>query len=401
MSKAVDITPSGAPATLVAVLRQRADTQAQRRAFGYLPSSGGPVEELSYAGLDRKARELAARLEAEQPPGSRLLLVYPPGLDFVVAFFACLYAGMVAVPLPLPTSRKRAQRQLAAAADAEASAWLTVGSARRMLDAHAAGAAAGPVTVLATDGEPSHRAEDWSGRCPDRTDLAFLQYTSGSTGTPRGVMVTHGNLMANSAAIQEKFALTERDTSVIWLPPFHDMGLIGGVLQPVYAGFPALLMPPQTLLRDPGAWLEAISEHRATISGGPNFGYEHCIRHIDAERAAGLDLSGWRVAFNGAEPIRADTQERFADAFAGSGFDAGAFFACYGIAEATLLVTGAVRGAGARVLTVDGDELALRKRAVPSPEGTRRLVGCGTPPPPPGADRRRRARLCRSRGHGR
>ncbi|QTZ90350.1 non-ribosomal peptide synthetase [Streptomyces auratus] len=386
MNKAVDLAPADITAampadatTLVDVLRHRADVQAQRRAFGYLPSAGGPVEELSYAELDRKVRELAARLEVEQPPGSRLLLLYPPGLDFVVAFFACLYAGMVAVPLPLPTSRKRAQRQLAAAADAEAAAWLTVGSARRMLDEHAADAGAGSILVVATDGEPAHRAEDWSGRGPGRDDLAFLQYTSGSTGEPRGVMVTHRNLMANSAAIQEKFQLTGQDSSVIWLPPFHDMGLIGGVLQPVHTGFPALLMPPQTLLRDPASWLAAIADHRATISGGPNFGYEHCIRHIGAERAAGLDLSSWRVAFNGAEPIRADTQERFAEAFAGAGFDARAFFACYGIAEATLLVTGAARGAGARVLTVDGDALALEGRAVPSPDGTRRLVGCGTP----------------------
>jgi amino acid adenylation domain-containing protein len=377
VNKATDTT--AAAITLVDVLRHRAADQPRRRAFGFLPAAGGPVRELTYAELDRQARELAARLQADHPAGSRMLLLYPPGLDFPVAFFACLYAGMVAVPMPLPTSRKRAQRQLAAAANARAAAWLTVGASRRMLLDHAGGAEAGPVAVLATDEEPTHRAEDWSGHCPDPADLAFLQYTSGSTGSPRGVMVTHRNVMANSRAIQEKFALTARDSSVIWLPPFHDMGLIGGVLQPVYTGFPALLMPPQAFLRDPGAWLEAVSEHRATVSGGPNFAYAHAVQHVDRQRAAGLDLSSWRVAFNGAEPIRAETQEDFASAFAAAGFDPGAFFACYGIAEATLLVTGAVRGAGARVLSVDGDHLALHGQAVPVVEGGRRLVGCGTP----------------------
>ncbi|MEU6064800.1 amino acid adenylation domain-containing protein [Streptomyces sp. NPDC047082] len=379
MTKAIDMTPPADATTLVAVLRHRAEAQPQRRAFGFLPAAGGPVEEVSYAELDRRVRELAARLEAEHPAGSRMLLLFPPGLDFVVAFFACLYAGMVAVPMPLPTSRKRAQRQLGAAADAGAAAWLTVAASRRMLDAHAADAGSDPVSVLTTDGMATHRAEDWSERCPSPDDLAFLQYTSGSTGNPRGVMVTHRNLMANSAVIREKFGLTDQDSSVIWLPPFHDMGLIGGILQPVYTGFPALLMPPQALMRDPGSWLEAMSEHRATVSGGPNFGYEHCVRHIDAERAARLDLSNWRVAFNGAEPIRGETQDAFAHAFAMAGFDPRAFFPCYGIAEATLLVTGADRGAGSRSLAVDGDQLALHGRAVPVVEGGRRLVGCGTP----------------------
>lgn len=380
MSHAIDMTPSTDVSTLVDVLSHRAEAQPRCRAFGFLRATGEVAEELTYAELDRRVRALAARLEAEHLAGSRLLLLYPPGLDFVVAFFACLYAGMVAVPMPLPTSRKRAQRQLAAADDARVAAWLTVSASRKMLDEHAANAGGGPGAVLTTDGAPTHRAEDWSGRRPAPADLAFLQYTSGSTGAPRGVMVTHHNLMANSEAIREKFALTARDSSVIWLPPFHDMGLIGGILQPVHTGFPALLMSPQALMRDPGSWLEAISEHRATVSGGPNFGYAHCVRHIDAERTAGLDLSSWRVAFNGAEPIRAESQDSFAEAFAAQGFDPRAFAACYGIAEATLLVSGADRGEGARVLAVDGDQLALHGRVVPAAEGCgRRLVSCGAP----------------------
>ncbi|WP_405945142.1 amino acid adenylation domain-containing protein [Streptomyces sp. NBC_00932] len=380
MSHAIDMSPSTDMSTLVDVLSHRAEAQPHRRAFGFLRATGGMAEELSYAELDGRVRALAARLESEHPSGSRLLLLYPPGLDFVVGFLACLYAGMVAVPMPLPTSRKRAQRQLAAATDARVAAWLTVAASRRMLDEHAADAGGGPVTVHTTDGAPTHRADDWSGRRPAPADLAFLQYTSGSTGAPRGVMVTHHNLMANAEAIRSKFALTAQDSSVIWLPPFHDMGLIGGILQPVHTGFPALLMSPQALMRDPGSWLEAISEHRATVSGGPNFGYAHCVRHIDAERAAGLDLSSWRVAFNGAEPIRAESQDGFAEAFAAQGFDPRAFFACYGIAEATLLVSGADRGEGARVLAVDDDQLALHGRAVPAAEGRGiRLVSCGAP----------------------
>ncbi len=243
-----------------------------------------------------------------------------------------------------------------------------------------AGRAAG-IAWLATDEIADARAEGWVEHDPARDSLAMIQYTSGSTRRPKGVMVSHANLVDNARAICDAFEARDNTTSVFWLPAYHDMGLIGGVLAPVYSGVSIIVMAPATFLKNPFVWLDTISKSGAMISGGPNFAYDLCVRKITAEQRATLDLSAWSLAFIGAEAIRPATLDRFAEAFAPCGFRREAFYPCYGLAEATLMVTGAKRGAGAVVRAFSDDALA-QDRVQPLPDTAphaRRLVGCGAP----------------------
>jgi amino acid adenylation domain-containing protein len=331
-----------AAATLVDLLRLRAE-QAATPALTFL-TDGVKEAQLSYQELDRQARTIAAQLQRLGAQGERVLLLYAPGLEYIAAFFGCLYAGAVAVPAypPQPNSLKRMLPRLELiASDAKASVVLTtqtlalMGRVLLARNPHFQG-----VRWIASDTLSPRLAEGWREPelCADT--LAFLQYTSGSTSAPKGVMLTHQNLLHNLERIHTCFGHSPASHGVIWLPPYHDMGLIGGILQPIYGGFPVALMSPVTFLRSPLRWLEAVSRYRATTSGGPNFAYELCIRKTTPEQRARLDLSSWRVAFNGAEPVRADTLERFAEAFAPAGFRPEAFYPCYGLAEATLIAAG-------------------------------------------------------------
>ncbi|HEX3526027.1 MAG TPA: amino acid adenylation domain-containing protein [Thermoanaerobaculia bacterium] len=329
------------PVTVAGLLRLRAAESADREAYLFLADGEADGERLTWGELDRRARAISRALRASLRPSDRALLLYPPGLDFVAAFFGCLYAGVVAVPAYPPRPNDRTLDRLRAVArDAEPSAALTTASLLAL--AGRAPELAG-ARWIATDTleAPDTLDEDLP---EDPEALAFLQYTSGSTSTPKGVMVTHANLMHNEAAISEAFRQDESSVVVGWLPLYHDMGLIGNVLQPLHAGSRAVLMAPAAFLQRPRRWLEAISRHRATTSGGPSFAYELCVRRIPPEQRAGLDLRSWRLAFNGAEPVRADTMERFAAAFAPCGFDPAAFYPCYGLAEATLFVSGGEAG---------------------------------------------------------
>lgn len=361
--------------TFVDVLRDRAARTPGRTALEFVDEDGAS-RVVDYADLDTGARRVAAHLDGRGARGERALLLHPPGIDFVIGFFGCLYAGVVAVPVSPPTGRRGPATMLAVAADAGAA--LALGD-RVTLAALGSGAElAGRLSTLATD-DITDGAEDWNGRVPLATDLAFLQYTSGSVGTPKGVMVRHDNLVHNSAAISEVVGAGPESRSVSWLPPFHDMGLIGGILQPVFAGFPATLLAPSTFLRRPARWLEAISRTGATMSVAPDFAYLECARRISAEESAGLDLSTWRHALVGAEPVRASTLDSFARAFAPAGFDRSAFRPCYGLAEATLLVTmSPVREQGPAVLDADREQLT-RGRVAPAGDGRSSvtLTGCG------------------------
>ncbi|NUT42534.1 MAG: fatty acyl-AMP ligase, partial [Thermoactinospora sp.] len=327
------------------VLWRRAQDSPDRRAIGFHDGSG----DLTYGDLHRRAATLAARLLRRARRGDRAVLLLPPGPDYVTAFFGCLYAGVIAVPTYPPLDERQLPRLVSVMADAEPSVVITQsgltdlardGLARHGLttSAYWLAADAGPDATPAS-GAPAARADD----------VAFLQYTSGSTSTPKGTIVTHANLLDNSAAIRTLFGHTRDSVGVIWLPPYHDMGLIGGILQPVYAGFPVVLMSPLDFLANPREWLAAISEHRATTSGGPNFAFDLCVRKIPPERREGLDLSSWSVAFCGAEPVRAETIDRFAEAFAPYGFAREAVYPCYGLAESTLIAAGGLKGAGMRV----------------------------------------------------
>jgi acyl-CoA synthetase (AMP-forming)/AMP-acid ligase II len=361
------ITPPNDPPTLIELLQRRADEQPERHAFSFLADGEGEAEaRLSYGELDRRARALGARLRALGLAGERALLLYPPGLEFIAAFFGCLYAGAVAVPAYPPRANRPMTRLRSIAADARPRAVLTTAGQWPDADKWSAGVPElQGLARLATDAP----ADDWDRRWRDPgaggQTLAFLQYTSGSTATPKGVMITHGNLLANSATIRACFASTAESRGVFWLPLFHDMGLIGGVLQTLYCGGSSTLLSPVAFLQRPLRWLQAISRTGATISGGPNFAYDLCVRKVTPEQRATLDLSRWHVAFNGAEPIRAETLERFAEAFAPCGFRREAFLPCYGLAEATLLVSGGPPGAPPALVAARAADLG-RDRVVPA-----------------------------------
>jgi len=373
------------PASLVECVRRRAQDQPGRTAFTFLLDGEEEEVSLTYAGLDERARAVAAMLQDGGMSGERLLLIYPPGLEYVEAFLGCLYAGAAAVPAYPPRASSHAQSQplarlRAIVRDARPAAALT---SRAVLAAVEPRVAQEPdmagLRLLATDDLPSSAASGWAEPEIRPDTLAFLQYTSGSTAAPKGVMVSHGNLLANERMIRDGFGRGEDSTGVGWLPLYHDMGLIGNVLQPLYTGSPVVLMSPAAFLQRPLRWLRAVSRYRAHTSGGPNFAYDLCARKVTEEQKEGLDLSSWRVAFNGAEPIRPDTLEEFSAAFAGCGFRREAFYPCYGLAEATLFVTGGAWQEAPVLRRVDAAGLERGEAAAPADgdEGARTLVGCG------------------------
>ena len=333
--------PAAAAGSLVDVLRRRAARHPDRPAFAFEGEPGGTASSLTYGELDARARALGAWLGLRGLSGERVVLAFPAGLDFVSAFLGCLYAGAAAVPTSVPRPNRPASRLAGLVDDARPAAVLTTAAllpAVRGWAGHAPGLLG--ADWLAVESAPEGLARQWRAPAIDPGTLAFLQYTSGSTGSPKGVMVGHGNLLDNLARIGRSFGASESSRGVFWLPLFHDMGLIGGVLQTLYCGGSSTLMSPVGFLQKPARWLEAISRTGATISGGPNFAYELCARKVTEEQKAGLDLSRWSVAFNGAEPVRAETLDRFAEAFAPCGFRREAFLPCYGLAESTLMVTG-------------------------------------------------------------
>jgi acyl-CoA synthetase (AMP-forming)/AMP-acid ligase II len=361
MTKRTDMTELTEP-TLVSLARERASADGDRTAYTYLDDGFADARSFSWRDVDERSRAMAVALSRHVRPGDRALLVLPPGPDFLFAFLGCLYAGVVAVPAPVPVRPRDIARLTGLHADAAPSAVVTI---RPILEA-GLGDAAG-VPCLTPEDADLGAAGDWKDPGAGAASLAFLQYTSGSTGNPKGVMVSHANILANEAMIARSFGMSSASTVVGWLPHFHDMGLIGSILQPLFVGAHAVLASPMAFMRDPLGWLRTISRYRARTSGGPNFAYELCVRrHERLGRKLELDLSSWDLAFVGAEPVRAATMRRFADTFAAYGFDERALFPCYGLAEATLFVTGGEKGAG------------LRTRERGSRRGTTSaFVGCG------------------------
>ena len=330
--------------TIVDLLRQRAAYRPHDRAFTFLVDGEHDELNVTYAELDRKARAVGAWLIDRGMTGKRALLLYPSGLDFIAAFMGCLYGGAIAVPAYPPRKNRSVERIEAIAADADAAVALTTRDVVDRLENLGATAPSLEHLAWQVDSELDPVwADRWDRPDIDGDTLAFLQYTSGSTGTPKGVMLSHENLLHNSLRIMQAFEITRSQSGVFWLPSFHDMGLIGGILVPLYGGKFNVLMSPVAFLQKPLRWLQAISRYRATISGGPNFAYELCVRKTTPEQRAALDLSSWSLAFNGAEPVRAETIEAFCEAFAVSGFRREAFYPCYGLAESTLMVTGGMK----------------------------------------------------------
>jgi amino acid adenylation domain-containing protein len=364
----------------VAVLRARAAQQPNTLAYTFLLDGETEEAHLTYADLDRRARTIGASLRSLGESGKRALLLYPPGLDYIAALFGCFYAGVIAIPLYPPHLNRHLLRVQSVLKDAQATVALTdARSLTRLRSLLSQLPELRSMQWLATDMLSSEIENERDEREPDGDSVAMLQYTSGSTGQPRGVMLSHRNLTHNSALLARAFDYSSNSRCVSWLPMYHDMGLIGGVLQPLYGGFPCVLMSPASFLQRPFRWLKAISSYRATISGGPNFAYDLCVRRITSEQRASLDLSSWSVAFNGAEPIRQETLERFAKNFEPCGFRPKAFYPCYGLAEATLIVSGRLKSDPPVVKLVDAGLLESRCAvdAVAGGEKARQLVGSG------------------------
>ena len=366
--------------SLVDILQQRAQNQPDRQAYIFLQNGKTESGILTYSELDRKAKMIASHLQSWK--GERALLLYPSGLDFIAAFFGCLYAGVVAVPVYPPRRNQKLSRLLSIINDAQAKIALTNTSILADFDRRweQEPDLLTKLKWVTTDNiEPN--PQDFVTKSVTPESLAFLQYTSGSTGTPKGVMVTHGNIIHNQQLIHQAFGHSEKSIGVGWLPLFHDMGLIGHVLQPIYVGFPSILMPPVAFLQKPIRWLKAISKYRATTSGGPNFAYDLCINKIKPEKLVDLNLSSWDLAYSGAEPVRAGTLEQFTQKFASCDFKYSAFYPCYGMAETTLFTTGGEKHQNPvmqGVKTAKLEQNSVVESEISSSK-SRVLVGCGRP----------------------
>lgn len=344
--------------TWVEHLHRAAAARGTSPALTLLGDGENETAKLTYAGLDERARSIAAHLQAAHiPPGDRVLLLYPSGLEFMAAFFGCLYAGVIAVPAFPPRMNRNFQRLQCIFDDARPTCVFTTTA---MLSKKEAAAEMQGIPWVATETLSIESAAHWQPPALHAGSIAFLQYTSGSTSQPKGVIVTHANLLANHEMLRHAFAQDASSTIVVWLPLFHDMGLIGNVMQALYLGSHAVLMPPETFVTKPLRWLRAISRYRAHTSGGPNFGYDLCARKITAAQMEGLDLSSWKVAFNGAEPVRAETLKNFARTFSPAGFQETALYPCYGLAEATLFVAGGTPGR-APIIRGDGSHPVSQK----------------------------------------
>jgi FkbH-like protein len=366
--------------TLVELLRRRALRHPGKLAYTFLVDGEREEVGLTYAELDRRARAIGAVVQGSGAVGDRVLLLYPQGVEYIAAFLGCLYAGRIAVPTYPPRLNRLDSRLQAIVTDSQATLALTstriLSSVERRFD-HMPNLKALrwlDTSIVSNDG-----AKDWRDPMTESDALAFLQYTSGSTATPKGVMVRHGNLLYNLEMLRMGFDQSEQSVFVSWLPLFHDMGLIVMALQSLYVGASCVLMSPADFLQRPFRWLWAISRYRGTTSGGPNFAYELSVRKISAEERGGLDLSSWTLAVNGAEPVRYQTLDRFAEAFEPCGFRREALYPAYGLAEATVFVSGGVKANLPVVRSFEGTALGQNRIVETSAESedSQALVGCG------------------------
>jgi acyl-CoA synthetase (AMP-forming)/AMP-acid ligase II len=347
------------------LLARRAEENPDGQAFAYVPEREGPRATLTYRQLEMRARATAARLTRQTTPGDRAILLFPPGLDFIVAFFGCLAAGVIAVPLMVP--RRTAARDSSAAILKNCAPRVVLTSndlweGRQDLKEKFDGTSCSWMVVDANDNPLTPELEV---RAPGPHDIALLQYTSGSTSSPKGGMVSHGNIIANLEMIRLCMSNPARATTVSWVPLYHDMGLMMGVMQPLYLGGLSVLLAPAAFMRRPLNWLQEIHANRAALTSSPNFAFDLCVSRLQPGMMRGVDLSSWQLALNGAEPVQADTIERFTRAFAPYGFNPGTMYPGYGLAEATLLVSGGRRGAEPVRRRVSRD--ALRNNLVMAP----------------------------------
>lgn len=383
--------PAPDPSAAIALpqwIGQRAERHPDRPAVTYVGDDRSE-ESWSYRELWLRACDVASRLPAVEEANPRGLLLFPPGLEFLAGFLGCQIAGWTPVPTCYPKAGRQLPRLDSAAIDCSPSALLGDRATLDDLPDDKICQAVSSIPRIATDKQAS--TDGWidpASLSIDVDSLALLQYTSGSTSEPKGVMIRHRNLMANLEAIRRGFRIDWRDDDdpepecgVFWLPFFHDMGLIGGILEPLYVGGHAVLLSPRSFLQRPIRWLQCITNYKAGISGAPNFAYQLCIDRISPDQSDELDLSSWKVAFSGAEPINARTLSDFANRFSQYGFSSSAFYPCYGLAEATLLAAGGDGPAPPTVLSVDRKSLGMGEAKVVSngsSEGQQKLVACGS-----------------------
>ncbi len=372
--------------TIVDVLLDKSTNQPQQTAYTFLADGETESGSCTYQELDLQARAIAVQLLTKVKPGDRALLVdpYTSGLEFIAGFLGCLYAGVIAVTdYPRQHIKSLSQYQ-ARIVDCQAAIALTTQEFAdrvkgQLLSNPGLALKLNALPWIASDRVDLELAKQW--QMPDISPetLAFLQYTSGSTGQPKGVMVTHGNVLHNSQVIYQSFRHHDQTKILMWLPMFHDMGLIGGVMQPLFAGLPAVLMSPIALAQKPFLWLQAMSKYQITTSGGPNFAYDLLCQKVTAEQRATLDLSHWQVAFTGAEPVRATTLAKFAELYQPCGFKPEAFYPCYGMAEATLFITGIDAEQEPKVIYLDKKALTQDRVVSVTPEhpDAKAVVSCG------------------------
>lgn len=360
---------------LVEILTYRGKYQPNQLAYTFLPD--GETEEtcLTYGELLASAKAIAIALNSRILPGERALLLYPSGLDFISSFFGCLLAGIVAIPVNLPKKNQKMKRVASILENAQTNLILSTQSQIPTLKSHLGSINA---TYLGTDTLSLHSNSRFQEiEIPGNT-LAFLQYTSGSTGNPKGVMVSHENLLSNLRDLDLSIGTDKNSCMVTWLPAFHDMGLIYGILLPFYKGISCYLMPPIAFLQRPIRWLKAISKYGGTHTAAPNFAYKRCIDKIKQEELKDLDLSGWEVAFNGAEPVRIETLIKFSDKFAPCGFEFDNFCPAYGLAETTLQIVSVKKKQVAEVCRVEKEALAQNRIIITNKlENSQELVSCG------------------------
>ncbi|CCQ58245.1 fatty acyl-AMP ligase [Crocosphaera watsonii] len=375
-----DKKPINEFSNLVDLLRWRAINQPTQKAYTFLKHGKTELDNLTYQKLDLRARNIAAKMQLSGLTGERALLLYPPGLEFISAFFGCLYAGVIPIPLYPPKRNQNLSRLQSVVTNAEAKLALTTQDILKNLTKHFVKIPdfAG-LNWFTTDNYQENLAQAWHNPEIMDNSLAFLQYTSGSTGNPKGVMVSHKNLLINSADLDRGWEHDSNSVIVTWLPTFHDMGLIYGVIQPLYKGIPCYMMAPASFLQSPVRWLQAITCYKGTHSAAPNFAYELCARRITPEQKKALDLSSWKMALNGAEPVVYKVLKHFSQAFKPCGFNPTAFCPGYGLAEATLKVTSVRTREKPTIYRVQRDALQENRVvfAQPKDESQQILVGCG------------------------
>jgi acyl-CoA synthetase (AMP-forming)/AMP-acid ligase II len=365
------------------LLRWRAVEQPERLAYTFLTDGKTESSALSYAELDRQARAIAALLQQQNAQGERALLLYPQGLEVMAAFLGCLYGGVIAIPVPPPDAgrlKRTLPRLRAIVQDAQATVVLTNARILSIFEeAELEFPEFSTIRWIDTEQVDLQLAESWEEPAINSDDIAYLQYTSGSTSTPKGVMITHKNVMHHSAYLQRACGYDSDSITVTWMPYFHDYGLVEGLTQPLYNGTPCYVMSPFAFIKQPVRWLQAISRYRATHSQAPNFAYEQCIRRVKPEQRDALDLSSWRAAGNAAEPINPRVLRQFFEYFESCGFRWDAFAPAYGLAEATLLVTTSPRPSEPVVCVLDPAALERNRIVEASDEQdvVRVIASCG------------------------